>query len=860
MNKQNRNIPKFLSWFLDFFTEESDKSHLNGDYKEIFGMVYKNDGKIRALLWVFRQIFKSAILYISNSIVWSVNMFKNYFKIAWRNILRNKMFSFINISGLAVGMTCCILMSIWIINEFNYDKFHENIDTIYGAVFDQNFEGEKWRISSTPIPLGPALSEEFPEVLAAARVWFFGQILMNHKIKSFNEKNVYFVDPSFLQMFSFSFLNGDKNTALNDPFSIVISKDIAEKYFSETNPLGQYLTINNEYNFIVTGIIENVPQNSSLRFNILLPFEFRKILNQKRGWRNDEWGFNITWTFIQIKDKTFAGAVNSRIKNFVKEKSQNEIATEFSIVPLKNMRFSPYYGDPDRKKYLLTVTIIALFILLIACINFMNLSTARSAYRAKEIGLRKVVGACRKNIITQFLGESLLLSFLAFLLALILVIFMLPVFNNLFRNNLFLGMIGENYVLPVLIGITFLTGLFSGSYPALFLSSFKPVIIFKGILASGSKNSVLRKVFVVFQFVLSISFIIGTIVAYKQQNFLKSADLGYNPKNIVIIPLSEGNYRNYDAVKNILQSDSRILSVTGIHQKPPFIWSNTTSADWPGNSEKNKTLIHFGFVHYDYIKTLTIESFEGRDFSTEFPSDRNSSFIVNDEMVKLMGTDYAIGKSLLFGGQEGKIIGVVKNFHFQSLRTKTPPLVLVLRPDEVRCIVIRISPYDISSTMDFIKNTWKKTNSAYPFIYSFLDSDYTNFYRSEKRTGSILMNSALLAILIACLGLFGLASYIAELRTKEFGIRKVLGASAPALVNLLSKEFLILVLLSNFIAWPVSWYLMDKWLQNFAYRTNIGWFPFIGAAVIAIVLSMVTVVVQTVKAATANPVDTLKYE
>ncbi|MCP4724169.1 MAG: FtsX-like permease family protein, partial [bacterium] len=466
----------------------------------------------------------------------------------------------------------------------------------------------------------------------------------------------------------------------------------------------------------------------------------------------------------------------------------------------------------------------------------------------------------RKDVILQFFGESILLSFMALVFALVMAVFMLPIFNNLFLKDLPLSLLLQGNILPVLIVITILTGLAGGSYPAFFLSSFKPDRVLRGNLKSGSRNTIFRKVLVVFQFVLSLFLIIGTSVIYKQIDFIKAKSLGYDKEHVVCIPLRAGSAQYYNALKNSLQSNTKILNVTGVHQRPTQLSSNSTGGEWDGQDSENEVLIGAGFVDYDYIETMKIDFLEGRDFSEEFPSDQDKNFIVNEEMLRLMGVDQGVGKRLKFWGREGNIVGVVRNFHFLPLNRPIGPFVLILNPGGIHFLVARIYHEDIPSTINFIRETWKQVIPAYPFEYNFLNADFDRMYRSVERIANILKSFAILAILIACMGLYGLASFIAEQRTKEVGIRKTLGATIPNLINLLTKEFLTLIMISVIGAWPVSYFVMNKWLQDYAYRTDMTIWTLLFPALIALVLTIITVSYQAIKAALTNPVNSLRYE
>jgi len=851
--------PQIAASILRWILPPKDREYLLGDYEESFQRKLEEKNALSASLWYWGQLIHTAPEYLLESFYWRIVMFKNYFIIALRNFYKNRSYSVLNILGLAIGMACCCLFALWVFDELHYDRFHEKSDRICGAVFDMEVEGSTWTISCTPALLGPALEQELPEVVATTRYQSYGQVLLTHGETSSFESGIYLVDSSFLKMFSFPLISGNENTALSNPNSIVISTDFAARYFPDENPLGKILTLNNKHELMVTGILKNAPHNSSLTFQMLMPFKFYEGLRIQQG---DPFGWreNRPMTFIEIQDPDLTEALNLKIRNFVREKANDDTAHQFSTVPLEEFRFSPYYGGSGRATYLSIFSLIALFILLIACINFMNLSTARSANRAKEIGMRKVIGANRINIILQFFGESLLLSFTAMNAAIILVVIFLPTFNQIFGKDLPLSILGSGFVPLVYIGIALLAGLGGGSYPALYLSAFKPVMTLKGNLKSRGKRGMMRKGLVTFQFVLSVSLIISTVVIYRQLDYIKDFNLGFDKEHVVYIPLRAGSGESYSVLKNKLLNDSRILSVTGAAHLPSYIGTNDTRAKWDGQEKENEILIHISWVDYDYIKTLKIELLEGIDFSRATPSARTTGFLVNEEMIKLMGKDKGVGDRLEMSRVNGKILGVMKNFHFLPLNYQIPPLVVKFNDQRPSYLITRISAHNIPASIEFLKETWETTIPAYPFEYHFLDLDFDRMYRDEERISNIMKSFAFLAIFIASLGLFGLASFTAEQHTKDIGVRKILGASVPGIVVLLLNEFMKCILLANVIALPIAYFIMVKWLQNFAYRVNLDPGIFVFSCLASLTIATFSVSYQTIKAATANPVDSLRYE
>ncbi|UCE23093.1 MAG: ABC transporter permease [Candidatus Aminicenantes bacterium] len=786
-------------------------------------------------------------------------MFKNYCKLTFRIISRNKIHSFINIAGLAIGMACCLFILIWVQDELSYDKFHENAPYLYRVEENVHVSGRVYHVAFTPYPLAPALKADFSEIIEATQCVELGQGLFRYGEKAFYETGIA-VAPAFFRMFTFPFVKGDSRTALDDPFSTVISEEIAEKYFGAEDPIGKVFSVNKEYDMKVTGVMKNIPNNSYLQFDTVVPY----ALLEKLGAVNDSMGFNSILTFVQLQKGASVQQVNEKIRGFIKKHVQGS-GTELELAPYSRIHLRQYFGygrDMGQIKYVYIFSLIAFFVLLIACINFMNLSTARSANRAKEVGVRKVVGALRSHIIRQFYGESVIYAFIALAFAVMLVALLISPFNNLSGKELSLGILGNWQIILGFIGVTLFTGLVAGSYPALFLSSFQPVRVIKGSLKSGAGSSLFRRILVVVQFAMSIFLIIGTAVVYNQLHYMKKRDVGYDKEHLVYIHMKAETGRFYTALKNALVRDSRILGVTGSFYLPSNILGSSGGADWDGKYPSQRRLIGMCAVDYDYIETLGIELAEGRGFSREYGTDQTEAFLVNEEVAKLMGKESVVGERFSFVGRDGRIIGLMKNFHFESFRNKIEPLAVYMLPPDQRFnyTLIRIPSENISASLDFVKETWQKVVPNFPFEYRFLDDDFENYYRSEERMGDLLKYFSILAVLIACLGLFGLASFTTEQRTKEIGIRKVLGASASQITLLLCREFFVLVLLANIISWPVAYFVMRNWLQDFAYRTSLGVFTFVLTMVLALVIALLTVSYKSIKAATANPVDSLRYE
>jgi len=789
-------------------------------------------------------------------------MFKNYLKIAFRNIIRQKGFSFINITGLAIGMACTIIILIWVQDELTFDRFHENADNLYRVEEDQYYSGEVYHVNVTPYPCGPVFREEIPEVVNATRFQWTGGLLFRRGETSFFESGTVAVDSTFFQMFTFPLIEGDKRSALDEPFSIVLSKEMAEKYFGEENPIGEALNVNNQYEFIVTGVFDDIPQNSILQFDMLVNFDFMHDL----GRYSDSWGNNSIRTFVQLREDSNIKEVNEKLTGLLR-KNHLESTTDYMVAPFTRIHLHQYWGFGHSKgliQFVYIFSIIALFVLIIACINFMNLSTARSIGRAKEIGIRKVTGAHRRKIIAQFYGESIFLSFIALVFAIILVMVMIQPFNDISSKRFSINIFSNWQILLGLIGVTLFTGIIAGSYPAIFLSAFKHVKVLRGSLKSGKGSSIFRIILVVVQFTISIFLIIGTAVIYKQTKYLKNKDIGFDKEHVVCIPMRGDIRQSYDVLKSELIKDSRILGVTASAHRPSYIGSNSGGVDWEGKDPDQRVLISMNPVDYDFVETMKIDMKSGRSFSREFSSDfvndSAGTFLINEELEKIMGVEFAVGMDFSFGGTRGQIVGVMENFHFQPARQEIEPLAIWIDTGWQNYFLIRIQAGDIPLSLDRIEDIWDEVIPDYPFDYFFLDEDFDSMYRTEERIGLLLNIFTVIAIFIACLGLFGLASFTAEQRTKEICIRKVLGASVSGITVLLSKEFAKWVVLGYIIAAPLAGYIMTKWLQDYAYKTKIGWLIFIGTAIISVVIALLTVSYQSIRAAYRNPVDSLRYE
>ncbi len=785
-------------------------------------------------------------------------MLKNYLKITWRNLVRQKANSFINITGLAIGMTCSMLILLWVQHELSYDTFHENANDIYRVVENQYYAGgEIFPVAVTPSPLAPALKAQFPEIIKATR-FNFTSLTIKKDDKIFTE-GVAFADPDIFEIFTIPFVKGNAATALSAPHSIVLTEEAAEKYFGADEPLGQVLRISHRDDFLVTGVIKNIPENSHLKYDLLAPF----IYLQELGNSMENWNNNWCYTYVLLQKNTPPYEVDKKIIDLIKKNNEND-ATEIYLQPLTEIhlyssgKYTADIGGHGDIQYVRIFSVIAIFVLLIACINFMNLATARSEKRAKEVGLRKVVGAQRHQLINQFFSEAIILSLLAFLVALMLTETLLPIFNDLSGKTLSLSRL-ETGLFFGFFAIALLCGLVSGSYPAFYLSSFNPIATIKSSRSSQAGGSLFRKLLVVFQFALSVIMIIGTLVVSRQMDYIRNINLGLEKENIGYVWMAGEFRKKSEAAKQELLKNPNITAITRANQLPTYVGNSSSDWEWEGKDPSDEVLLHALNVDEDYATTFKMEMAEGRFFSREFPAD-SLAVVVNETAAKVMGMPAPVGKRLSSGAENFTIIGVIKDFHFKPVRTKIEPLVMLRLPDQYYAMMVRTRPEDIAATVAFVEKTYKTFNAETPFHFNFLDQDYDNLYRAEQRAGKLSGYFSIIAILIASLGLYGLASYMAEQRTKEIGIRKVLGASVPILFLLLSKNFLMLAGIANLIAWPVAYFVMSGWLQNYAYRISLNVAIFVAAAVLAMIVVLATVSYQALKAALANPVEALRYE
>jgi putative ABC transport system permease protein len=810
-------------------------------------------------------------------------MLRNYLKIAVRNLWKNKTFSFINIAGLAIGLGCFLLIALYVLDELSFDKYNANADRIYRINSDIRFGGADLHMPVTSDMMGQLLKKDYPQVEQYTRLYSFnGDKLVKKGNEYINEERVAHADSTFFDVFTLPAIEGDTRTALDAPNTVVVSESMAKKYFNSVDVLGKTLEVKDEKNplYKVTAVIKDIPENSHFHFDFL--FSMKNV--------DYNWGQLTShnfYTYIRLKkgtdpkafEKNFDQYIDKYVlpeaKQFMNINSMDEFkkagnSLVYSLIPITKIHLHSdrqFELSPNGNiQYVYIFSAVALFILIIACINFMNLTTARSANRAREVGIRKVLGTEKTQLVKQFLFESTTMVIIALLIAIPAVWLVLPLFNDMAAKQMVATSLFSPYILPLLIALPFVVGLLAGSYPAFFLSAFRPIEVLKGKLKLGTNSGGLRSVLVVFQFATSIILIIGTVVVYRQLHYIQTRNLGFNKDQVLVVYGANSLNNNMIPFKNDVLQLPGVSSATLSGYLPvanSFRSDNTWSTEAVMTTKNGFDMQNWA-IDYDYIKTMGMQIIKGRNFSKEFGSD-SSAIIINESTAKIIGFKDPIGKQLFRAvDQQGHIgaytiIGVVRNFNFETLHHEIGPLAFELSQGN-GFASFKVGTGNISQLISQIQSKWKTMSLGLPFRYRFLDDSFDEMYRSEQRVGKIALVFSALAIFIACLGLFGLATFIAEQRTKEIGIRKVLGASVQGIVQMLSKDFMRLVAISFVIAVPVAWYFMHKWLQDFAYRVNISWWIFVAAGLAALLIALVTVSFQAIRAAITNPVKSLRTE
>ena len=803
-------------------------------------------------------------------------MLKNYFKIAFRNLSRQKLYSAINLIGLSAGMTCCIFIFLYVQDELGYDSFNKNYNNIYRIIETQkNADGSVTKVSATSWLAGAAAKEQLPFVKDYTRIIGsnFGRFSIKYKDKNFYSGNHIFADPGLFRIFDFELLKGSYETSIRDVNSVVLTESAADKYFGNENPMGKFLNVERLGECKVTGILKDLPQNSHIQFDMIFS---SSSLNKFTGFEKfiNSWKSEGIITYLLIKPGYDKNIIEKSIQEISRQNftAEDKKSRTIFIQQLKDIHFNSNdiefdYLNVNKKDkiYIYVLSSIALFIILIACINYTNLSIAKSFFRSKEIGLRKVLGADRKNVVKQFLGESLILSFLSLIAALIFVELLLPLFNSISGKEINASYLENLPLLVLLILLTVIIGLVSGGYPAFYLSKFNPVRVLKGGIKDRKTKSTFMNSLVVTQYALSVVMIISAIAAIKQLDYLKNKNLGFNKEHTVIIDINSGNTRkNFNEIKNEISKYPAVKNVS-VSSRIPGDWKEFAQIEVnPDNGHNSIYKSYFIAIDKDFLETFKINLIEGRNFSHLKGAD-SSSVLINTTAAKLFGWNDPVGKKIKVPGSkyEATIIGMVEDFNYQSLYDKVAPLVLGYWYNPIQAIdyfSVKINPANISGTLSYLKSVHETFDKVTPFEYNFLDERISDFYREDERMSSLFIIAAIISIVIACLGLFALVSYISLTRTKEIGVRKVLGANTINILSLLSKEFVTLILIANLIAFPIAYFFTKDWLNEFAYKINIGIEIFFTAFIISVLLAVITILYQVIKAASANPVKSLKYE
>lgn len=788
-------------------------------------------------------------------------MFKNYFLIALRIINRQKMYSILNIAGLAIGMAAFLLIALYTQYELGFDRYHQNADRIYRMVREDR--------TLTPAPLGPALTESFADVEAVARIIQDKNTLISRGDAHFLEAEFYWAGADIFKIFSLPFIHGDPESALKNPSSIVISQSTARKYFGDQNPLGETLNVDDRMDFKVTGVFADMPANSHFLMDVIVPYEdyFKATGNDITNWNS-----NFTYTYFMLRDGASSVALQGDIHRVIEIPLLEKYGVPkpypeafYFVQSIKDIHLNSHREQEisvnNDMMYILLFSSIAVLILFIACINYVNLTTARSTRRGREVGMRKVVGAQRIQLIQQFMGESFFLILLALALTMMIISLVLPVFNNLVERQLSMASMAEPQFLLMIVATVMFVSLLAGGYPAINISGFKPITILQGVLATGKKGRSLRNTLVLFQFSVTIALFICTLTINNQLEFVNSYDVGYSKDNIINVKIRDGAVRrNIEAIKTELLQSPDVVGITASGRLPNDIDGFTSRALNPRLPDQEFT-IYYNTADYDFVDLYDIQIVEGRNFSRDLTSDEQGVFLVNEAAVRAGEWESPLQQTMThWSGETGKVVGVMKDFHLRSLHSPIEPLYIFLAPENFSYLSLKVKPTGIPATLEYVEAVLKKFSPNFPFEYAFFDQEFAKAYHPEQRMVNIFSSFAILAIIVACLGLFGLSAFTAQQRTREIGIRKVMGASVARITVLLSREFIRWVILANLIAWPVAYVVMDRWLQNFTLQAGQSPWYFLLAAVMALVIAVLTVSVLSVRAASASPIKALRHE
>lgn len=869
MPKRKINPPLFPHLILRSLLKGDEFHEFSGDIDEIYQYKYAKESKYRAIIWYWLRVLESIPGIFLDKIYWRLVMIANYLKTALRNFRRHKGYALINTAGFAIGMTVCLLILIYVRQELSYDKYHEDVGRIYRITQDIRTQTSNRIFAAVSPMVAPTLKAEFPQVENAARIIPMGSPLVRHGEKLFYENRFMFADQDLMDVLTIPLVQGDPKKALIRPQTLIISERMALKYFGQDNPVGNTLELN-QREFEITGVAVDHPENTHLKYDLIASMETLTEWSEMTNWYS-----TMFYTYLKVKPNVSINEFSQKVAHladkYVAERLvPRGVSYNYSIQPLADIHLHPpvrfEMDPPGNAAYVYIFSFVGFFILLIACLNFMNLSTAQSAQRAREVGLRKVVGAKKSQLVGQFLGESLLLSLLSLGLAVLLAKIAIPIVTRATGITLNFGQLLTPWIILSLIGGSITVGLAAGMFPAFVLSSFRPVATLKGILRQDSRGLALRTVLVVFQFAISVILIFGTLVMYSQFDFMKSRHLGFKKEQKLILPLRGGISitENYEAVKDQFSEHTGITGAAVSSSIPGRSLSSFSIRIVGEDDERVQDMYHLFFDH-DFIPDYEIEMLAGQAFRKDRSTDIKGAFLINEAAVGSFGwssAEEALGKRLQtgFGGRINPIIGVTKNFHYRGLQSKVEPLVMEFNPDVFRYISLSIDISKLRETLGFVESQWKALFPGKPFESFFLDTDFERQYRADEQVGRIFGIFTVLGLFIASLGLLGLASFTTASRTKEIGIRKVLGASVPGIIFMISRQFAKWVFLANVIAWPVAYYIMSRWLKNFAYRTDIDIQIFVLSGLLVSAMALLTVSYQSIRAATTNPADTLRYE
>jgi len=878
--KTNYRPPRIAEWCLKKISKQEENFSILGDYCEEYNEIVSKKNKLIADAWYWKQLFASIFPLLLNKLRWGAAMFKNYLKVTIRTLLRHKGYSIINVTGLAIGIASFLLIMLFVNNELTYDQFNKNAENIHRVNLRYHMGSNQFDMALGPVPLAWTMKSDFPEVEEVVRLYhsnYRGWITyVKIENEEFREEGFLYADSTFFKVFTCDLIEGDPETALNNPNSIILTTKTAEKYFHEEDPMGKMLTTQDGNIFTVTGITEGMPVNSNIQFDLLANYASHPKS------RDPDWYDTAVMTYVLLKDGFPADQLEDKLPDFSRKYVEPVLTAAFGISYDDFIAAGNYFGffmEPLSELHLyshveyslgpkgnintvMIFLVIALFILIVACVNFINLATARSLQRANEVGVRKVVGSGRKQLIVQFLSESTIIVFISFVIAIATMFLLLPVFSNLMGKELSTVLFHSWYFIPFLILLCLVIGLFAGGYPAFLLSSFRPITVLKGKSQSNEKGKKFRNALVVFQFVTSITLIVGTLVISEQMDFIKNKDLGYNKEHVIIVHSAHKLIPQQKPFKERISQNPKVISATYSDSLPEILLEIKNFKRESSVANDEHTLVTI-MTDFDFAETYELELAAGRFFKEEFSTD-SFAVLLNEAAVKAMGITDPLNERLIYMARPPvpmNIIGVLKDFHMENLHEPIKPMAaIVLRRFPAVLLSVRVAPGEIQNTLSFIEETWKQFVPGQPFEYVFFDETFEETYKTTIQASRIFSAFSFLGIFIACLGLFGLASYTAMRKTKEIGIRKVMGASESGIVFLLFKEFIKWIIAANFVAWPIAYFFMNAWLQDYAFRIELKIWMFALAGVLALIVSLGTVTYQSVKAAGKNPVEALKYE